>query len=339
MPDPNVIEGQAELVPLTQEDHPPPATTPNLPAEPNPMSMLAQAIEIGHDVDKLERLMDLADRWEQKESERAFNAAMAKFQSMAPAIAKSKTAHVLSKSGAQFSYQYADLDTIMRTIRPALAECGLSVAWDTEFSDDGLRVTSICTVLHSGGFSRKTRFVVPLDPEARMNVAQRAGSANSYANRYNVINALGLTSGEDDDGTDAGAGHDAPRKLGQPRADSASRLEETCPIGKYKGERWDAIPLDYLEWMVGNLGDKPDIHARAKRAVEDKMAAADQRQASITTAAAMVTGPSVAEAARGIATAGNVDDLDAIWATVPEDRRAPLRNTYAKRRVELQGKS
>ena len=45
--------------------------------EPTPMSILAKAVEMGADVDKLTKLMDLQERWERNEAKKAFDAALA----------------------------------------------------------------------------------------------------------------------------------------------------------------------------------------------------------------------------------------------------------------------
>ena len=47
---------------------------------PNPLSMLASALQQGHDVDKLGKLMDLAERYEANEARKAFATALSKFQ-------------------------------------------------------------------------------------------------------------------------------------------------------------------------------------------------------------------------------------------------------------------
>jgi len=55
-------------------------------------------------------------------------------------------------------------------------------------------------VRHIGGHQERTTFEAPVDKGASMNVMQQVASATSYARRYGLLLALGLATGEDDDG-------------------------------------------------------------------------------------------------------------------------------------------
>lgn len=52
---------------------------------------------------------------------------------------------------------------------------------------------------------------------------------------------------------------------------------EVCPIGKHKGQRWSDIPAPYLEWLVKECADKPDLVRAA--AVELKQRQESHRSA------------------------------------------------------------
>jgi hypothetical protein len=296
------------------------------PAEINPLAMLATALEKGHDVEKLGKLMDLAERYEANQARKAYAAALSQFQAEAPPIIENKIAYVNTDKGS-YSYSYADLDAIMATIRPTLKATGLSVTFDTAISDDGKQITSLCHVMHAAGHVETRRFVCPVDQALRMNDSQKMGSANSYANRYNVLNALGLTAGEDNDGV----GDDRTR--GAPPAPKADDVDEFFPVGKHKGEKWDAVPLDYLEWVVGNMTKRPDVVEKAKQQIELR------GQSQEAEPAAEEGGLTMAECARTIANAKRHDELVKFWALVPEKFRTSLAKYYEAREAELSGKS
>lgn len=289
--------------------------------DPNPLAMLASALQQGHDVDKLGKLMDLAERYEANQARKEYAAAMSKFQSSCPPIVENKVANVVTDKGS-YSYSYADLDCIMATVRPALKKCGLSVTFDTEVAEDGTSIRSLCHVMHRSGHVETRRFVAPVDKALRMNDSQKMGSANTYANRYNVLNALGLTAGEDDDGA-AGA-----TNRGAAPAPKAANLDEFFPIGKHKGQPWDQVPLDYLEWAVANLTEKPDVVARCKQQLELRMAADDPSPPPEGEL-------SMAECARGITHAKTSKELADIWSLVPDKHRDGLAAYYATRNTEL----
>ncbi len=292
-----------------------------------PLDMLASALESGHDVTKLERLFDLAERHEANEARKAFAAALSDFQAECPPIVETKLATVTMQSGGAYSYSYADLDIIMKTIRPLLGKHGLSVRYDAETSDDGKRIRSTCYVMHRDGHQETTTFVVPVDEAMKVNDSQKMGSANSYACRYNVVNALGLTTGEDDDGGSL-HGSEAPQRQSTPAAPSAGDIDEFFPIGKHKGKPWDQVPLDYLEWVVSNLTDKPDIVERAKQQIDARGDSDDlppEEEGELT----------MAECARTITNAKRVDELEKFWPLVPERHRKGLVNFYETRKTEL----
>lgn len=289
---------------------------------PNPLTMLATALESGVDVSKLERLFDLAERHEREIQRKAFARALSDFQGDCPEIVDNRTAYVNTKDGGSYSYSYADLDQIMRTIRPTLKACGLSVTYDTEIAEDGNSIKSLCYVMHQDGHEIVRTFVSPVDNLAKMNDSQKMGSANAYASRYNVVNALGLTTGEDDDGA---AGE---RARGAPEPAKAADTDEFFPVGKHKGDRWDAVPLDYLEWVVANMTNKPDIVKRAKEQIDARLDSdniPDDDDAEL----------SMAECARGITQAKTPDELADIWTLVPDKHRDGLAAYHATRQNEL----
>lgn len=332
------VVDESELTPAELVDYPPESigadaiaagramqVTPAQPLQvidPNPLSMLASALQQGHDVDKLGKLMDLAERHEANEARKSFAVAMSKFQAMCPAIVDNKTATVTMSGGGAYTYSYADLDGIMRTIKPSMKKCGLSVRFNTAISDDGKKIKSLCYVQHRDGHTEVSEFVAPVDESLKINDSQKMGSANSYASRYNLVNALGLTTGEDDDG----AAGDTRR--GAAPAPKATNIDEFFPVGKHKGKPWDQVPLDYLEWCVGNLTDKPDIIARCKQQI-------DARSEMDTPAPDTSGEPTMAECARWITNAKTVDELTDAWSLVPAKHSDGLTPFFNTRKGEL----
>ena len=73
-----------------------------------PQQLLQIAVEKGAELDKLERLMDLQERWQANEAQKAFNEALAGFQRDCPKIEKTKTGYN--------DVKYADLDDISTAI-------------------------------------------------------------------------------------------------------------------------------------------------------------------------------------------------------------------------------
>lgn len=171
---------------------------PPLPAT-TPMTILEQAIAKGVDIDQLQKLMDMVAQWEKKEAKKAFMDALSRFQSMVPVLKKGKKADIVAKSGARYSYKYADLGSITAQIKGSLQECGLSYRW--EFQPEGGKLKAICFISHRDGHTETTTMESVIDASGGKNDIQMIGSTQTYLQRYTLIGGLGLsTADEDNDG-------------------------------------------------------------------------------------------------------------------------------------------
>lgn len=93
--------------------------------------------------------------------------------------------------------KYADITSVIEAIKPALIKHGLFFTQHPEPSDRGVCVETM--LHHCGGQSMSLgKLFVP----ANKNDAQGFGSALTYARRYALVTAFGLTV-EDDDGNAA----------------------------------------------------------------------------------------------------------------------------------------
>lgn len=162
--------------------------------EPTPMVLLQQAIDRGLTTTDLERLAALQERWEERQAAKAFGEALAKFQSLCPVVKKSRRADT-----GKFAYTYASYDDIHFAIRALLAECGLTVSFDTTTEGGAVKVT--CHVRH-GSHVQSTAFVVPM-PQLSTNNTQSFGAALSYGKRYALCAALNIVVSDEDDDASA----------------------------------------------------------------------------------------------------------------------------------------
>lgn len=169
-------------------------------AAANPAYLLQLAVEQGADIEKLEKLMALQDRWEATNARKAYVAAMAEFKKNAPTIEKDKT---VSFPGT--SYTHATLGNICQVVIASLASHGLSHRWSTDQPDSGMIVVD-CILTHSLGHSESTTMKAPPDNSGKKNAIQQIASTVTYLQRYTLLAACGLAtmdSDEDDDGRGA----------------------------------------------------------------------------------------------------------------------------------------
>ena len=164
-------------------------------------TFISQAISQNLPVETMEKLFALREKVKAEIAKEAYVEALSKFQGNCPVIEKTKK--VLNKDGRTVRYQYAPIDAIAEQIKKPLVENGLSYRWEVENEDKMIKATAIIT--HKLGHSEKSSFAVPIDSEGFMTEPQKYASALTFAKRYSLCNALGISTGEEDtDATDVG---------------------------------------------------------------------------------------------------------------------------------------
>ena len=160
---------------------------------------IQQAIQNNLPVEAMEKFFALYEKVEAKKAKEAYITALSRFQSKCPVIERSKK--VFNKDGRTIRYQYAPLDSIIEQVRNILADNGLSYKWEVENRPEFIKATAIIT--HELGHSEASSFEVPIDKEGFMTAPQKYASALTFAKRYTLCNALGISTGDEDtDATD-----------------------------------------------------------------------------------------------------------------------------------------
>lgn len=158
-----------------------------------PMGMVALAVTQGATIDKLEKLMDLQDRWEAREALKAFNTSFAAFKAEAVQITK----NVKVTDGPLKGKSYADLFGVVQAVTPALSKHGLSASWKTT-KDEPNWIEVTCILRHiDGHFETESMGGVP-DIGGAKNAIQARASSKSYLERYTLMAITGLASSDMD---------------------------------------------------------------------------------------------------------------------------------------------
>jgi hypothetical protein len=165
---------------------------PALPAAVTPLAMLSQAVERGADVAVLEKLMALHERWEANQARKAFDAAISEAKAKIKPVVKNRQGH---NSG------YADFAAIAAVVDPIISDHGLSYRFRTNQAD---KIAVTCILSHRDGHSEETTLCGPTDKSGSKNDIQAIGSTLTYLQRYTLVQALGLSVTNDDDGRVAG---------------------------------------------------------------------------------------------------------------------------------------
>ena len=119
-------------------------------------------------------------------------AALSKAQgAIKPAPKDAENPHLKSK--------YTTLDSIIETIKPALAANGLAFTQLLASDENGAALTTM--LIHSSGQWLSTTASFEAGTGHRgINALQAFGSALTYMKRYQLASMLGISSGQDDDG-------------------------------------------------------------------------------------------------------------------------------------------
>ena len=156
------------------------------------------------DIEKMERLMAMAERMAERQAKADYNAALAEMQPNLPIVERRGMISVPAKDNKTgHDTPYALWEDVNEAIRPMLAEHGFALSFRVGKDSDRVVVTGVLS--HRGGHSEETTLSLPMDTTGSKNNVQAIGSSVSYGKRYTAGALLNLTSrGEDDDGQSGG---------------------------------------------------------------------------------------------------------------------------------------
>jgi hypothetical protein len=164
------------------------------------MSVIAKAASDPNvDVDKMERLLAMAERMEAIKRETAFNEALVRVQALIPQIDQNG---VMDRGPGKGTIPYAKLEDIDKVVRPIYSAEGFAIAWDCQPQADG-RLFVTGRLKHRMGHSEPFSVVMPLDPSGGKTGPQSVTSAVAYAKRtvvkmlFNIIEKGADTNGKD----------------------------------------------------------------------------------------------------------------------------------------------
>lgn len=220
--------------------------------EPSVALMLSQVIQSGitsENVSALEKLCDLYERMQKRNSEQQFAEAFAGLQSDMPNV---KATKAVPNNDGTVRYKFAPYEDIMRQVQPLLAKHGFAVRFDNKIEET--RIVSTCTLIHKGGHQQSNSFQARIGKgPPGSNESQADGSASTYAKRFALCNALNIVVEHDDDANAVGSPMDSKRieelkgRVKQCKADEAAFL-------KYAGAaHWEAIPEEAYERLDAML--------------------------------------------------------------------------------------
>lgn len=142
------------------------------------------------DIEKMERLMQMHERFQSRQAEQQYAEALAAMQQELPPIAE--------RGDAAKRYTYALWEDINEALKPILAKHGFALSFRIPRNDKGVEVEGVLS--HRAGHSERTSILLPADTSGNKNAVQAVASSVSYGKRYTAGALLNFTThGEDDD--------------------------------------------------------------------------------------------------------------------------------------------
>ena len=173
---------------------------------------------------------------------------------LAPALVKAQAAMAgATKSAANpfFKSKYANLEEVIRVVKTAFGEQGLSFV---QFPISGEGTAGVETIImHESGEFISNEFLL----KCSKSDPQGMGSAITYARRYGLQSACGIPS-EDDDGNAASA--PAPRKPAMQTKDAIKLLNGANSLASL-GEVWQSLPID-IQQSASVTNTKNELKAK-----------------------------------------------------------------------------
>ncbi len=225
------------------------------PAVMTPMDMLNQAVSQGANIDVLEKLMSLQERWEANQARKAFDEALANAQGEMPTLVKNRLVNYPSQKSptGYVTYRHEDLAEVIETIKPVLKKFGLAHRFRT--SQEGDKITVTC-VITGHGHREENSLSAGRDTSGGKNNHQEIASAVTYLERYTLKAALGLAATHDDDSAATTGSADAvsPEQVGELQALIESKNADRAKFLKfYKIEKLSDMPAAKYDSAVALL--------------------------------------------------------------------------------------
>ena len=166
----------------------------------SPNEMIRLAIEGNADLEKLEKLLDLQERYERNEARKAFSSDFSVVQANITAVVK-------KESNPQTHSKYAGLDSVLETSKPVYTAQGFSIIFYEGKTDVEENVRVCADVLHKAGHKETYHLDVPLGGvgiKGIVNMTKIHAKATSvtYGRRYLLCMIWNIPT-QDDDGAGA----------------------------------------------------------------------------------------------------------------------------------------
>ena len=175
----------------------------------SPNEMIRLAIEGNADLEKLEKLLDLQERYERNEARKSFSSDFSVVQANIAAVVK-------TKNNPQTNSKYAGLDNVLESSKPVYTKQGFSIIFYEGKTDVAENVRVCADVLHKAGHKETYHLDVPLGGvgiKGVVNMTKIHAKATSvtYGRRYLLCMIWNIPTQDDDGNVDGDKKPELPK--------------------------------------------------------------------------------------------------------------------------------
>lgn len=230
---------------------------------PAVLDRMMEALTSGVDLARVEKMMDLYERYDAIEARKAFNDSIAECRSIAMVLYKTK--YVDIPNGAKFFH--AELGPICEIIIPNLSKFGLRHQWIPDQNRPDKLIGVTCRISHAQGHFEDTTLAGGPDVGGNKSAIHAVASTVTLLERYTLLAAMGLAARhQDTNGRVPTEQPDAPDDYDRWKADAVAIADEGV---SRLHTLWENTPEDIRRYVV--IHDKPwwlDQKARAEKVTQ-----------------------------------------------------------------------
>lgn len=223
--------------------------------DPQTQMLRDLAADPNFDVSKLQAMVQMIERAQDRAAEQQFNAAFAQMQPRIPIITE------LSKTNMG---TYAPREDIVEIVTPILAEFGFALSFKTKWPEG--KILIIGKLKHIGGHCEESEFLTDADKSGSKNDVQARGSAVEYGRRYTTTDLLNIATRKADD--------DGRRAAAKPAPDGYDKwlahIDELVSKGATREQlnaAWEASDPLFRNYLSGNERHKLEDWKKKAKAV------------------------------------------------------------------------
>jgi hypothetical protein len=163
------------------------------------------ALDPNVNTEKMQQIIDMQMQIHDKNAQIEYNKSMVQCQSKMPKV-------VTNKVNKQTSSTYADLSTVLVTVKPVYTKYGFALSFGNKKAEKADHVCVTCEVMHKSGYTKYHEVEWPIDDKGIQGKTNKTpihgmASTNSYAQRYLTCRIFNIAVGDHDND---GNGCDSP---------------------------------------------------------------------------------------------------------------------------------